>query len=72
MHDCYSGDYLKNSMILVFISTAAGLHIHLSCSAYNAVRSLNFIAATLKELFENTNSLHILDFIKDFGIYKQI
>jgi len=29
-------------------------------------------ALTLIELFENINALHILDFIKDIGIYKQI
>jgi len=35
----------------------------LLCSAYNAIRSVYFTALTLKGLFENTNSLHILDFI---------
>jgi len=29
---------------------------------------LVFNYLTLKELFENTNDLHILDFIKDIGI----
>jgi len=47
------------------------LSILLSCSAYNAIRSLYFTALTLKELFENTNSLHILNVIKDIGKYKQ-
>jgi len=32
----------------------------------------NFLVLILKEIFENTNSLHFLDFIKDIGIYKQI
>jgi len=47
-------------------------HILHPCSAYNAIRSLYFTALTLKELFESTHSPHILDFIKDIGIYKQI
>jgi len=33
---------------------------------------MNALALTLKELFEITNSLHILDFIKNIGKYKQI
>jgi len=42
----------------------------LSCSAYNVIRSSYFTALTLKELFENTNSLHISYFIKDIDIQK--
>jgi len=51
-----------------------GKPILLSCSAYrrNAIRSVYFTTLTRKELFENTNYLHILDFIKEIGIYKQI
>jgi len=46
-------------------------HSLLSCSACNAIRSLCFTALTLKELFENTNSVFFILYYK-YCIYRHI
>jgi len=47
-------------------------HICLSSSAYDIICNQYFNVCSFQELFEKTHSQHILNFIKDTGIYKEI
>src|SRR5258706_11706795 len=47
-------------------------HFLLTCNKYGQLRNQHFKASSLKELFDNTSVRHILNFVKDAGLYKSI
>src|SRR5258706_34300 len=48
-------------------------HFLLKCNKYRELRNRHFKASSLKELVDNINNIHhILNFVKDAGIYKSI
>ena len=47
-------------------------HILMECVDFNDVRNKNFVASSIKDLFDNVEAHGIIDFIKETRFYKQL
>ena len=47
-------------------------HILVECVDLNDVRNKNFVASSIKDIFDNVEAQKIVDFIKDTRFYKQL
>jgi len=48
------------------------MHILVECVDLNDVRNKHFVAASIKDLFDNTEAHKIIGFIKETRFYKQL
>jgi len=44
----------------------------MECVDFNDVRNKNFVASSIKDLFDNVEAQNIIDFIKETRFYKQL
>jgi len=44
----------------------------MECVDFNDVRNKNFVASSIKDLFDNVEAHGIIDFIKETRFYKQL